>query len=455
LIFNYFKPKNFRMKQKNLLFTAALFIVLNAAGQKPTLELGFTAIENESWLPLDSIRVMNLAQAGDTVLYWPDTVLNIFYTGINEIKIAENDFRVLQNYPNPFTEHTVFSISVPEKDHVYIMVTDAAGRQLVTSDEELERGLHSFRFIPGNEKLSFFTAQWRGKTSSIKGLQTGNRKSAQASLVYLGMETPLIQAKSTEALQAFPFTPGDKLLFIGYANGLQTGMVDEPDENQLYTMQFATNIPCPGMATVEYEGQIYNTIQIFSQCWLKENLNVGTMIIGSQNQTDNGIVEKFCYNDEPDSCIKYGGLYQWDEMTQYTSFPGVQGICPPGWHIPDHDEWKIMEGAVDSLYKIGNPAWNNTGYRGYNAGTNLKSVNGWTGNGNGTDLYGFTAMPAGYRSSGSVFDLIGNSGYWWSSTEYSTDYSYNRSLMYDSPEIRPDIGNKKTFGVSVRCIRDQ
>ena len=443
------------MEKRSIVLMAALFLALGAAGQKPTLDLGFTAIENESHLPLDSIRVMNLTQAGDTVLHWPDTVLSIFFTGINETGGVENAFRVLQNYPNPFSEQTVVSISIPEKDHVRIMVTDATGRRLFISEPELERGLHSFRFIPGNEKLNFFTAQWRGKTSSIKVLRSGSRKPGQASLLYLGMETPQIHAKSTEALQAFPFTPGDKLLYIGYAGNLQSGMTDEPDENHLYTLQFATNIPCPGMATIEYEGQTYNTIQIFSQCWLKENLNAGIMISGSQDQADNGIIEKYCYNDEPDSCTKYGGLYQWDEMMQYTSLPGAQGICPPGWHIPDHDEWKIMEGAVDSLYKIGNPAWNNTGYRGYNAGINLRATSGWTENGNGTDLFGFTAMPAGYRSSGSVFDLIGNSGYWWSSTEYLANYSYNRSLIFNNPGIRPDLSNIKTIGVSVRCIRDQ
>lgn len=74
--------------------------------------------------------------------------------------------------------------------------------------------------------------------------------------------------------------------------------------------EFATNIPCPGTNIVEYEGQVYSTIQIFSQCWLKENLNVGTMIEGPEDMADNGIVEKYCFNYRPDCCNKYGGLYQ-------------------------------------------------------------------------------------------------------------------------------------------------
>ncbi|HSL89900.1 MAG TPA: hypothetical protein VK870_11395 [Ignavibacteriaceae bacterium] len=55
---------------------------------------------------------------------------------------------------------------------------------------------------------------------------------------------------------------------------------------------------CPGTPTVTYAGKTYNTVQIGNQCWLKENLDVGNMIIGSLNQFDNGIIEKYCYNND-------------------------------------------------------------------------------------------------------------------------------------------------------------
>jgi uncharacterized protein (TIGR02145 family) len=65
------------------------------------------------------------------------------------------------------------------------------------------------------------------------------------------------------------------------------------------------------------------------KCWLKENLNVGTMILSEQNQSDNGLIEKYCYGDLPANCETYGGLYQWREAMQYIATPGTQGICPP------------------------------------------------------------------------------------------------------------------------------
>ena len=102
-------------------------------------------------------------------------------------------------------------------------------------------------------------------------------------------------------------------------------------------------------------GQSYNTAKIGDQCWMAENLIIGTRINGVDDQINNADIEKYCYDDIEDSCDVYGGLYQWDEIMQYTTSPGVQGICPTGWHIPTDDEWKILEGTVDSQYGVGDP----------------------------------------------------------------------------------------------------
>ena len=81
------------------------------------------------------------------------------------------------------------------------------------------------------------------------------------------------------------------------------------------------------------DGQIYNTVQIGTQCWMAENMNIGTRINGSGDQTNNGTIEKYCYDDNEANCDTNGGLYQWNEMMQYTTMEGAQGICPAGWHI--------------------------------------------------------------------------------------------------------------------------
>jgi hypothetical protein len=186
----------------------------------------------------------------------------------------------------------------------------------------------------------------------VKMLNMSQNNVTECRLAYMGEGNERQSYKSAASFRNFIFFPGDELILIGHTDTDESGIVSKPESSQTYTFQFATNIPCPGVPTVTYEGQTYNTIQIFSQCWLKENLNVGTMIQGDQNMTNNGILEKYCYNNEEDSCTIYRGLYHWDEMMQYITTPGTRGICPEGWHVPMDEEWQILEGSVDSQYSI-------------------------------------------------------------------------------------------------------
>ncbi|NUN10837.1 MAG: carboxypeptidase regulatory-like domain-containing protein, partial [Ignavibacteriaceae bacterium] len=134
---------------------------------------------------------------------------------------------------------------------------------------------------------------------------------------------------------------------------------------------------CVGVPTVTYEGKTYNTVQIGAQCWLKENLNVGTRINGNTNASNNGTIEKYCYDDNEANCNTYGGLYQWNEAMQYSTTPGTRGICPPGWHIPTKAEFDSLEAAVN------------------NDGNALKAIGQGTGSGTGTNTSGFSALLAG------------------------------------------------------------
>ena len=87
---------------------------------------------------------------------------------------------------------------------------------------------------------------------------------------------------------------------------------------------------CGNFLTDIRDNKIYPTIQIGAQCWLASNLNYGTTIASSQDQRDNCIAERYCYNDNPINCTNYGGLYQWDEVMLFDDTPADQGFCPPG-----------------------------------------------------------------------------------------------------------------------------
>jgi len=444
------------MKTKTILSVLVLAVMTSVYGQKPTIELTFTAINNAVYVQLDSIKVMNRTQGGDNVLYWPDTTLTMEITpgdtllyigyitgypvGVQEIIQEYNQFRLFQNYPNPVKDQSIISMFIPEKGIMNVMVTDVQGKLIISSDWQLDKGNHSFRLTPGSSNLFFLTALWKGESRSIKILSSEPNTGMSCMLEYIGKsdkETTL-RASKNKSDRTMP----------------ESGILDAPVANETYTFQFATNIPCPGTPTVEYEEQVYNTIQVFSQCWLKENLNVGTMINGNQSQTNNAIKEKYCYNNEPDSCAKYGGLYQWEEMMQYFSQQGTQGICPTGWHLPTDEEWKVLEGAVDTKYGIGDPVWDlEEDYRGFDAGENLQATSGCYYEVNGTDLFGFSGLPGGFRYYYGGFNDIGSYDHWWTSTGDNIYTAWMRSLICGSPGVTQS-SMSEVYGLSVRCIRD-
>lgn len=210
--------------------------------------------------------------------------------------------------------------------------------------------------------------------------------------------------------------------------------------------------------------QSYTTVEIGGQCWMAENLNIGTQINSADGgtnsdgqQTDNNILEKYCvYNDES-NCDAYGGLYQWDEIMQYVTTEGTQGICPIGWHLPTDDEWKTMEMELGMTQE---QADLEEIYRGTDQGGKMKSTSGWddfgspSEDGNGTNTSGFTALPGGDCAHGSsLFLNSGNTGYFWSSSEKSDIESWARRLISASDGVYR-YGREKEYGFSVRCLKD-
>ncbi|MDR3666001.1 MAG: FISUMP domain-containing protein [Ignavibacteriaceae bacterium] len=200
---------------------------------------------------------------------------------------------------------------------------------------------------------------------------------------------------------------------------------------QIY--QVPTN-PCPGIPTVNYAGQTYNTVVIGDQCWMRENLNIGTMIDSTQNQTDNGIIEKYCYNNDTANCSIYGGLYQWNEAMQYDTSLGTKGICPMGWHIPTRNEFTALKTFVG-----GN-------------GNDLKEIGQGTGSGVGTNASGFSALLAGGSSNG-AFISLGLVSVYWSSNVYDVTRANNFQLLANNNYIGGGPV-AQTGGQSIRCIND-
>lgn len=212
--------------------------------------------------------------------------------------------------------------------------------------------------------------------------------------------------------------------------------------------------PCGGVTTVDdEEGNSYDTVEIGTQCWMVRNMRVGTPVNNSTAQTDNGSIQKYCYNNVPANCTAdHGGLYSWDEAMQYSTAERAQGICPNDWHIPTDDEWYELENFVDpSIITPTEPGYpgsaGDTGWsRGTDGGTALK-----TGGSSG-----FLAYLSGYQDDGGLF-VNRNAGQnsstiWWSSSG-GTD-KFGRAVRQGQDTVLRDEFTETNTALSVRCIKD-
>ena len=196
----------------------------------------------------------------------------------------------------------------------------------------------------------------------------------------------------------------------------------------------------------DFEGNSYKTVKIGTQEWMAENLNVEHFINGDviQEAKTDSEWQKAGKNEEPAWCYydnnssngeKYGKLYNFYAVTDPRS------LAPNGWHVPTDAEWTLL---TDHLSANGHSG---------KEGIALKATSGWNSGGNGTDDYGFSGLPGGARYSFGNFDGIGDYGYWWSSSQYSTGYVWDRKVNHNSGTVYRGYSSKED-GFSVRCLRD-
>ena len=214
-----------------------------------------------------------------------------------------------------------------------------------------------------------------------------------------------------------------------------------------------------GTLTDSRDGQTYKTVTIGTQTWMAENLNYAYTDVPYEYDGYTSDSTSWCYKNEPENCAKYGRLYTWaaamDSVGTWTTngkgcgygsecspTGTIRGICPEGWHLPSKTEFETLFSAVGGIST---------------AGTALKSTSGWNEyegeSGNGTDSFGFSALPAGYRDLDGSYGLEGNFAYFWSSTEDGSGYAISMGLYYGHDYARLGYDDKYD-GRFVRCLKD-
>jgi len=189
------------------------------------------------------------------------------------------------------------------------------------------------------------------------------------------------------------------------------------------------------------DGKIYKTTKIGEQVWMAENLNFaaeGSKCYGEGGKVRNektGDWDIILSNAEIQAnCDKYGRLYDWE--TAITA-------CPNGWHLPSKEEWKALMATVGEK----------------TAGKYLKAASGWNDrengeSGNGTDNFGFSALPGGIgRRAYNGFGFVGEGGSWWSASDNYGEHAYGINIRYEYDDVVSRY-NMKDFLDSVRCLHD-
>ena len=264
--------------------------------------------------------------------------------------------------------------------------------------------------------------------------------------------------KAEYALFSEVLSKNTQQAYTQYLNTYPNGVHSNEVRQKLEELKKEQNLLENGFTDTR-DGHHYNVVKIGDQIWMAENLEIGKMINFGSEETDNGVIEKYCYNNDPKNCEIYGGLYYEDEMMNYTydntskhfgsKFKeGAQGICPNGWHIPSKSEWdyliKYLGGrdiAGGKLKEAGYRHWSlpNTG---------------------ATNESGFTALPGGGSfMESSDDDIIGKRAYFYTSTtdpewDYGKYGNFMEVLYYKSKSIEEVCVGDDGEVASVRCIKN-
>jgi uncharacterized protein (TIGR02145 family) len=253
---------------------------------------------------------------------------------------------------------------------------------------------------------------------------------------------------------AYSYTPAnnDNIYCVMTSNLTSCVSGSPATSNTVNMIVYTTGTACTP-ATVTYGGRTYNTVTIGTQCWLRENINTGTALAATQSQTNNGIVEKYCYNNDTNMCNVYGGLYQWAEAVQYlnnasntshwspTPSGHIQGICPPGWHMPKTSETTALTSYLGGVGVSGGKM-KETGQVHWNSP-----------NSSASNSSGYTALGSGYAYNGSFASQKTYGHNWNATTGTTANDAWYFGSGYNTSGTLTQQGLKIT-GYPVRCLRD-
>ena len=434
--------------------------------------------EDGGYVRPDSIVIQNVDRAWSDRIFYPDTVYQLIVgTDVHENEKIDG----IAVSPNPFHGETNVRFALEGGKDVLVEVVDLSGHPLATATAmPNEPGIYSFRVALSKNGVYLLSVKQAGKTTTTKLVNVGKGGGDALKLQNFTAEFGKTEASTDKAISSYPFELGDKMTFNGYASGeVSKDIVYHPFGDDSIALVFGCpyqgdGLPCQNTPTVtDYDGNIYTTVKVGCQCWLKENLRTthyadGTVIsLGG----DVASTTEPQYWSHPGCHLELqdrGYLYNWvavmkdlpESGVPDTTDTPVQGICPNGWRVPSRSDFNRM-----AFYLNDHTEYLCNGVLGQ-SGKALASQTGWPYSyytctvGHDTltnNTTGFTLFSAGYCV-GSTYDNAG--AFLWTS-DYPGIYvlgvherAYALRLSSAQASMYSFVAGAWT-AMAVRCLRDE
>ncbi len=405
---------------------------------------------------VDSVKVENLSQCTSLALTGTDTLLLSSTTGINDAAYSQDV--PVNIYPNPSPGDCSVKFKTKSAGDVSIGLYDITGKAILQQKE----------FSSGGDCLFHLTGIRCG-AYILKIVSDDHLYTSKLISQYTGMSSPDIESPASDigrhynlshaegmyetvgagSIIYMQFNAGDTLKLTGKAGVYKTVSMLFPVQDQAVTFPFTD--------CADIDGNHYAVVRIGSQLWMQENLKATHYQDGSDipNVPDSATwgalaTGAWCdFRNLPAEGAAYGHLYNFYAVND------IRKICPAGWHVPSNSEWNTLEEFLDTT--VDTTALGGTGRF---IGRILKEgcTTRWQymDSTYGFNSAGFTALCANFRNATGAWSLAPGDNHddgFWTSTSYSTNSAWYRSLRWCYPDIYCMFPMKKS-GNSVRCIKD-
>jgi len=437
------------------------FVPIMFTYAQQSITLTFTAEHDSTATTIDSVYIINTTRNCQDVVYFPQTSYVLNSTVHIETNSILNSEALMPNYPNPFAESTHIDFTLEEAQNVKISVSDITGKFVAGYEGSLQQGKHTMQFSGGAAGMYVLTLATANGHRAVRLNKTESRQQT-VSLDYVGMQAYFSKKSGAKNFQ---WVPGDQMAFVAFTSvglpALGVAVIsDVPDADTTYLFDIQTNTCANTPYAVDLDGNLYQTVQIGTQCWLKSELRTSTYKNGMPipyvaGGTGWGSLSSgaWCHvNNQASNDAIYGKLYNGFAMT-------TGNLCPTGWRVASLNDWGQLK-----TFLSGN---------GFHCGTSTSYIGksvaerfAWAyasgictiGNDQGTNnASGLSVMPSGYmhQSDGNFYNQTERAYIWTSDVVPGWPNSYYYIFVsYADRDITDYYMSGIHAGHTIRCIKE-